>query len=435
MSARARSYAAAALAFAALVASSSSCEQPSMFAPRFAVLPKVARVFIGNGLQFHTTIVGATQQPAVRWSVVGPGSIDRNGFYRSAMVPSVADVVGDAGRGVTDSVSVASVRAPSLDRPLLLSSCYEDGTIDAFDPRTRALQGALSVRAHANGVVVDSHARRAFVAADDHLIEVDLARMRWQASAAVAGARFSELALLAGGFVAATDNLADPRHPGVRVFRDGGKGRPVLVSSAPAGDTPEGIVAADGGRTLYVTAINSNSVMRYVVDARGALRRTNHARTAARPFGVAVDPVRRLLFVADNDTATLNGDRANPGLERFRLPGLQRVGGVLSMGSKAALPLGVAVDVARARLFVTNEGLANVAVFAIPSMRRIATLGTGLTPWLPTLDAARHRLYVPAARADVVSIYDSGSLGWIGSVHTCSYPTSLAVFDPSASGP
>jgi hypothetical protein len=38
----------------------------------------------------------------------------------------------------------------------------------------------------------------------------------------------------------------------------------------------------------------------------------------------------------------------------------------MSTGSIASLPLGVAVDVSLARLFVTNEGEANVAVFALP---------------------------------------------------------------------
>jgi DNA-binding beta-propeller fold protein YncE len=409
--------------------------QPQSFAPRFAVLPKTAKVFIGNGLQFHTALVGGTQQARIRWSVVGPGSIDPNGFYRSADVPTTADVVADAGGGITDSASVASVKPPAIEHPLLLYTCYEDGTVDVYDARTHAFLGAFSVGGRAAGIVVDAQARRAVFAVDAQLFAVDLARMRWRASAPIKGVRFSEVALLAGGYLAATDNLAEPGHPGVRIFRINAAGVPVLVSSATAGETPEGITAADSGHTFYVTAINSNLVMRFAVNAYGAARLTGSAQTAARPFGAGVDPVHHVLFVADNDTATLNGARANPGLERFSLPSMRRIGGVVNTGSKASLPLGVAVDSSESRLFVTNEGLADVAVFAIPSLKRISTLRAALTPWLPFLDARRHRLYVPNARADSISVYDTRSLREIApAVPTCSYPTSVTVFNGEGRG-
>lgn len=423
---------AAAIAVVALVESSSRGALPRSFTPRFQVLPRSAKVFIGNGLQFHSTLVGATQQPRVRWSVVGPGSIDGNGLYRSPDVPATADVVGSAGGGITDSVSVSSVKAPSLGQPMLLATCYEDGTLNVYDAGSRALMGALSVGGRTAGIRVDNKAHRAILAVDTQLIAVDLATMRWRASVPLAGARFSEVALLWGGYVAVTDNLAEPGHPGVRIFRINGSGVPVLVSSVAAGETPEGITPADGGRTFYVTAINSNRVMRFALDSHGVARQTGSVRTAARPFGVGVDPVHHLLFVADNDTATVNGERANPGLERFSLPSMRRIGAIVSTGSKASLPLGVAVDSLQSRLFVTNEGLANVAVFAIPSLRRIANLPAALTPWLPFLDQNRHRLYVPNARANSISTFDTVSLRAVASaVPTCSYPTSLAMYDGS----
>ncbi len=403
--------------------------QPPTFAPRIAVLPSAAKVFVGRSLQFRTALVGSTQSGDVTWSVVGPGSIDRNGLYHAAAAPATADVVADAGGGLTDSVSVSSVTPPKLRHSLLLSTCYEDGTVNVWEARTNVLSGAFSVGGRTAGIAVDAHAGRAVIAVDAQLLAVDLASMRWRASTPVSGARLSEVALLAGGYIAATDNLATPGHPGVRIFRIDGTGVPILVSSVAAGETPEGIAVADGGHTFYVTSINSNAVMRFAIDAAGRAHQTGAAQTATRPFGVAVDQVHQILFVADNDTATLSGSKAHPGLEAFLLPSMRRIGNIINTGSGASLPLGVAVDPSESRLFVTNEGLANVAVFAIPSLRRVATLPAALTPWLPFLDAPRHRLYVPNARANSISVYDTHTLRTVAAaVPTCSYPTSVAVY-------
>ena len=400
--------------------------EPQSFPPRFAVLPKNAKVFIGDALQFRTTLIGATAPGSVSWSVVGPGSVNASGAYQSPSVLATAEIVADAGHGISDASSVATVRPPNGAFDHILATCYEDGTVNVFDARTHALAGGFSVGQHAAGVAVDASRGLALFAADDRLFAVDLHDMHWEASARVAGARLSEVATLAFGYVAATDNLAIPSTKGVRIFRVNRAGVPVLVFSAPAGDTPEGVVAQADGKTFFVSAINSNTVTRFSIDRNGIVRRTGVAVTANRPFGVALDERHQMLFVADNDTPRLSGTRANPGLERFDLRSLRRIGDVMGMGSKAALPLGLAVDPKTARLFVTNEGLANVAVFSIPSMRRIATLATGLTPWLPHLDARAHRLYVPNARADTLSVFDTQALRESApQISTCDYPTAV----------
>jgi len=402
--------------------------QPQAFPPRFSVLPQSAKVFAGNDLQFRTTLVGDAAPARISWSVVGPGSIDASGLYRSATAPANADVVADAGHGVTDAVSVRTVPPPPIDQSHLLVSCYEDGTVNVYDTRDQALAGAFSVGAHAAGIVMDARAPRAVFAGDEQVFAVDLHSMRWQSSAPIGGIRLSEVAPLAYGYFAATDNLGVPATAGVRIFRINSLGVPIAVSKVGAGDTPEGIAATGDGRTFFVTAINSNAVMRFAIDRSGIARRTGQATTANRPFGVAVDEAHDLLVVPDNDTPTLNGARANPGVERFRLSTLQRLGQIIHTGSTTALPLGVAIDPAASRLFVTDEGLADVAVFSLPALERVATLRTGLTPWLPHVDRQAHRLYVPAARADAVSVYDTRSLRVIGQIpQTCAYPTSVTV--------
>ena len=419
------------------IANIARSEPVPAFPQQISVVPQHAKVFRGASLQFTTSPSSSSgQQLVVHWGLVGPGSIDSAGLYRSAgAAPASAVVVASLGMGVSPgSTTVETVEPPARDKPLVISSCYEDGTINVNDGRHLSLVGAFTAGGRAAGIIVDAPARRVVFAADSQLVAVDLASMRKQSSAQVNGARFSEVAMLAGGYIATTDNLADAGHPGVRIFRVNRFGRPILVSSVAAGETPEGIAPADDGHSFFVTNINSNSVMRFSLDRQGAARLTGSARTRARPFGVAVDPVHHLLFVADNDTATISGSSANPGLERFRLPDMTRIGDIISTGSQASLPLGVAVDPAAARLFVTNEGEANVAVFSIPDLRRIATLPAGLTPWLPYLDRPRHRLYVPAARRDTFAVYDTLALRPISSaVPTCAYPTSIAVYNPPTS--
>lgn len=405
------------------------------FSPRISISPKDARVFAGNSLQFHTMLVGQLQPSTVRWSVVGPGSIDSSGLYHAADAPTSADVVASTGTGIADSTSVHTVGPPSARLPLVLSTCYSDGTININDARNFSLAGALSIGGRTAGITVDPASHRAIFAVESQIVAIDLRSMHWRVSAPLPGVRFSELARLAWGYVAATDNNAESGHPGVRIYRVNSSGVPVLVSSVPAGETPEGVASSADGHGFYVSNINGNSIMHFAIDAAGQVRLLAVAKTATRPFGIAVDDPRHELFVADNDTSVVSGARAQPGLERFDSRSLSRLGNMISTGSKSSLPLGVAVDSSLARLFVTNEGDQNVIVFALPQMRRIATLATGLTPWLPTLDPIYHRLYVPNARADSVSVYNTHTLRAVArDFATCSYPTSVAVFDPMRSG-
>jgi DNA-binding beta-propeller fold protein YncE len=107
---------------------------------------------------------------------------------------------------------------------------------------------------------------------------------------------------------------------------------------------------------------------------------------------------------------------------------LRRSGVPRSTGSPDALPLGVAVDASAAKLFVTNEGDDDVAVFALPSLHREATLRVGRTPWLPSVDVRRHLLYIPNARDNSLDVFDTHTLARVaGGVPTCAYPVGVAV--------
>ena len=258
------------------------------------------------------------------------------------------------------------------------------------------------------------------------VVSLDLRTMQTSASAPVRGARFSEVAALTRDFFAITDNNAGAGQLGVRIFRIRRGQKPQLSGGVISGDTPEGIVAAPSGHEFYVTSVNDDSLMRFSFDGRGGALLTGRTRTGNRPFGIALARSHRLLLVADNDTATINGPRSRPGIEAFALPSLRRRV-VVPTGAAGGVALGVGGDEPEDSVVVTNEGDADVAAFSLPDLHLLKNAATPSTPWLPALDAARHLLYVPSAGADTISAYDARSLRRVWTASTCSYPTSVAV--------
>lgn len=397
------------------------------FARRVTITPVVVRVFAGTALRFRlasTPSTGGTD----RWSVIGPGTIDADGLFRAPLVPGASARVIAAEGGAAAAAAVTIVAPPPDGAAIVAISCYDDGGVDVRSQSDLASAGQLSTGARTAGLAIDARRHIVYVAAEARLEAIDLRTASVSSSEPVAGARFSEVAMLAGGYVAATDNEAVAGAPGVRIFSLGASGAPMLASSVAAGDTPEGIAVAPDGRTFYVTDVNDATMLRFSFDARtGRAHRTGAASTGDRPFGVAVDTVHRLVFVADNDTPTVSGAASKPGLEVFSLPSLHRVARV-STGTSDALPLGVAADPSLNRVFVTNEGDADVAAYSIVPFRLVGTAPTGRTPWLPAIDVRRGRLYVPSALDDSFTAFDAHTLRPIATGRpTCGYPTAMAI--------
>ena len=396
---------------------------------RIEIVPSNPAVFAGGAVQLRARLVGvdAAHAPAVSWSVVGPGTVSADGVYTApSKSGETALVVARAG-GVSQAVEIA-VHAVPGDVPLLLVACYEGNMVDVHRLPELTRSGGLIAPPRAAGIAADPVRRLALVAADNAVMAVNLDTMTTALSTPTSGSRFSGVVALAGGYFATTDNNASKGMPGVFFFRVNDAGVPAVSGSVAAGETPEGIVAEPGGRVFYVTNVNSNEVLRFSFDARGTARQTGRVATRTRPFGIALDPTRKLLFVTDNDTPFLSGKRSSPGLETFSVPSLQRIGSPLRTGSKDALPIGVAVDMTVGRLFVTNEGDANVIAYALPSLRRLAALPTGRFPWTPRVDQGAARLYVPSAADDRVDVFDTRTLRPARPpVATCSYPTNLMI--------
>ncbi len=398
---------------------------------RISIHPSDARVFQGDSLHFHSALVSSKDVAPIRWSLIGPGKLDQSGLYSAPSDRLGTAQITAAADATAASVSVGVARPPLPSTRLAVVSCYDEGTLDVRGADKLASFGQLSTGDRAGGIAVDAVRRLGLVAMQGRVIAIDLRGMRPHPSREVPGARFSQIALLAGGYFVATDNNAQDGKPGVRLYRIGADGTPILGGSLIAGDTPEGISVSAGGREFYISNVNSNSIMRFTFDGRGHASMSRFVKTGTRPFGLAQDSAHNLLFVADNDTPAVSGNQSQPGLETFSLPALRRVRQVVRTGSQNALPLGVAVDPRARRLFVTNEGDATIAVFALPAVRQIATMPTGPTPWIPTIEPERHRLYVPIARANSVQVFDTRRLRPVGpAVTTCGYPTAIALVEP-----
>jgi len=396
---------------------------------QLAITPQNARVFAGAQLRLQLSPYAAAGAPPT-WSVIGPGTVDAAGVFQapSGIVGS-SQVLARSGRR-TAGTSISIVAPPPALGGLAVVSCYDEGVADVRGGADFASIGTASTGARAAGAVADRSRGVVFIAAESRLQTLDVRTAAITQSRPVTGARFSEVALLAGGYVAASDNNAAAGAPGIRIFRLDARGVPMLASSAVAGETPEGLAASADGRTFYVTDVNSETVMRFAFDpATGIATRTGVAATGHRPFGVAIDERDRQLFVADNDTPTVSGPASSPGLEVFSLPSFARIARV-STGSGESLPLGVAYDPRAARLFVTNEGDSTVAAYSVAPLRALGSIAVGRTPWLPALDVRREVLYVPSAAGDAFSVIDVRTLRPLAtSVPTCGYPTSIAVFD------
>jgi DNA-binding beta-propeller fold protein YncE len=424
--------AAAVLAFAAALATSGadfnavrSGNQP---AAHVVVAPRTAAVFAGGSLRMHAVVIGAsTDNEPITWWLFGAGHIDGDGTYHAPAVSGDVVSIVAATKGAAAASRVDVVAPPAALAPLAIVACFGDGSLDVRKSGGDDSFGRLAVGDALGGIAVSTDGAVAFATDGERVVSIDLNAMSANQSKPIAGARFSEAAALRDGLFAATNANAGEHDAGVFIFRASAASVPQLLASAPAGDTPEGLAVGPDGKTLYVTGVNSDSVMRFAVAGDGSLRRTGWAQTGTRPFGVALAARRGLLLVADNDTPTLSGRASRPGLEFYALASMRRIGQSIATGSANALPLGIAVDEREDRAFVTNEGDDDVAVYSLRTFARQATLRVGRTPWLPAVDPRRDLLYVADARDDTIDIFDTRTLHLRARAETCAYPIDIGV--------
>ncbi len=348
-------------------------------------------------------------------ALVGPGAIDGSQLIlptvdRAADVTLVA-----AARGATAYSTVRVVPPPAPGAPLLAVATYDDG-IALHDPKTFALLGYAAIGGPV-GDVAFSRSGELLAPDTDGDTLARIVRAPWKTTSVPGVALGNEVAVdpvTSDTFV--TDRAVGNTGALTRIAPDG------RVTRAITGDTSEGLAIDAARSTVYVGNVNDATVTQ--VDSR-SMAVVRRIRSVERTFGIALDPKRRRLYVVSNLSPTMRasgGYAAAIDLARRGAPIVARSGSM-------EFPLGAALDTARNRLFVTDEGADRVYVLDAATLRvRRAPLRTCRTPWRPRV--AKDRLYVPCARSNAVDVFDLRTLHRVAHAPfaTGGFPLSVALW-------
>ncbi|HTT16854.1 MAG TPA: hypothetical protein VMH49_05815, partial [Thermoplasmata archaeon] len=188
----------------------------------------------------------------------------------------------------------------------------------------------------------------------------------------------------------------------------GERGRPNLPGLAPpAARTPAAAVHLAGGgglpKTAWTTSLVNGSVS--VGDVVGAI--------GIEPLGVAYDPSRGELFVADwaSDTVTVLG-ASN--------------GTVLATVPVGTGPVALAYASASGEVFVANQFSNDVSILSDATNSLVTTVDVGVAPSAIAYDPARAELFVANNGSGNVSVLSATSGASLASITVGSHPSGVA---------
>lgn len=184
-------------------------------------------------------------------------------------------------------------------------------------------------------------------------------------------------------------------------------------------------VAVDPQRnTVYVTDLGAEGRLHVVDGATGAI--TTTVPVGVNPVGVTVDPPSGQVFVA-NWTTTAQGESFifdKPGTVTVVDAATNTASGTITVGKG---PFDVAVDGARGRLYVSNEGENSVSVVDLGTKAVTATIAVGEGPKGMVYDQRLGRLYVANNYNSTVSVIDTGTDTVTTTIPVPTNPFTLAV--------
>ncbi len=206
-----------------------------------------------------------------------------------------------------------------------------------------------------------------------------------------------------------------------RITPDGTVTRRVL------GQTDEGLAIDRRRGLVYVANVNDGTVS--VVDATTLVER-RRIRAIDRVFSLALSPRGRRLYAVSNQSVT--SPFASPGgVVALDVSG--SASRIVARSAPLSFPIGIALDAANKRVFVTDEHDNAVDVLNPATLKaEHAPLHTCRVPWKPLVD--RGRLYVPCARSNQVDVFDTRTLQRVPGAPfaTGGYPLAVAVWQGSA---
>ena len=187
-----------------------------------------------------------------------------------------------------------------------------------------------------------------------------------------------------------------------------------LEATVHVGTEPEGVRASPNGRWVVVTNETGNSIT--LVDA--------HSFAVLDTIAVGKRP-RDVAFTPDSATIYISAE-FDSSVYRAALPGGRGSERLLQLG-KDDRPMGLALDAARQRLYVSTGRGGMVAVIALQGPKLLKEIKVGKRPWGIALSRDGRRLYTANGPSNDVSIIDTASLTVIKTVPVGSSPWGVVV--------
>jgi YVTN family beta-propeller protein len=170
-----------------------------------------------------------------------------------------------------------------------------------------------------------------------------------------------------------------------------------ITATIPIGHEPEGVRVSPNGKWVLVTSETDSTVS--IVDTT-SLKVLKTVSVGMRP--------RDLAFTPDSQTAYVSGE-SDASLYRIAVPAGEPVTRVLQL-RKEARPMGVVLDNARKRIYVSTGRGGSVAVVAQDSAKLIQEIQVGARPWGLALSHDGKRLFTANGSSNDVTIVDTASL-------------------------
>ncbi len=353
--------------------------------------------------------------------VLGAGRLSPEGVYEAGDTAARRTTLLIAGNATGLAASTLRLAPPpAADHAMMIVASYDNGLV-FHDLRNFSVLGLLAMNGAPAAVAVDP---AGIIAAPDtdgtSLTRAMLAP--WNV-ATIGGVLTGDDVGIdsATGAIFVTNREADGSGAMTRIDKDGG------VARVLTGSTAEGLAIDQRRGIVYVANTNDGTIA--AVDAR-TMRVLRRFHAVDRVFSLALNSDGSILYAVSNQSA--GSFLGAPGsVVAFALRTPPRV---IARSASLNFPLGIALDEAAHRVFVTDEGLAEVHVLDARTLRRSrAPLRTCTTPWKPARDEQTQRLYVPCAGSDAVDVFDTKTLRRVRGApfRTGGYPLSVALWHPS----
>ncbi|MBV8637954.1 MAG: hypothetical protein JO322_07685 [Candidatus Eremiobacteraeota bacterium] len=353
--------------------------------------------------------------------VLGPGRFSAGEYWVPGDVDGSATVVA-AGTNALAMRSVTFAPPPNAQEPFLAVASYDDGVIfhDAAPPFVK--HAVLGVGGAPSDVAIDPSGAIAAAATNGTIAAI--AKLQpWNVST-YSGVPFTDEVAFDPTTHALYASNRDVNGAGA-ITRIGADG---TIRQRVLGLTAEGIAVDPRRRRIYVANVNDGTISIVDADSLVELRRFN---AVPRVFSLALSSDGSRLYAVSNQSITSPFGAAGSALAIDVSHDVPRI---VARTRALSFPLGVAVDDLHHHLFVTDEHDDDVYVFDSRTMRPAhAPLTTCRTPWKPLVDGGR--LYIPCARSNDVDVIETTSLKRLSGAPfaTGGYPLAVAVWHPHSS--